>query len=157
MKRPVALAVAGMIGSLAAGATLGLAHLARGRLVDADRAIAVVRASPSLPPALEVLPTDRQAVVAFALGDRARALALARRAVEESPGDTYPLALLADLSWRAGHASEAQETFRKLRPLSATVDLDLPLFRRLTPIAQSLALPTDWRVRPTSPRRGPRR
>jgi Flp pilus assembly protein TadD len=136
---------------IAAAVVVAVATLAEGALTE----LSARRAPADGPRPPEVLPTDRQAVVAFARGNRAHALALARKAVDESPDEAYPLALLADLSWRAGHATEAQEAFRKLRPLSAAVDLDVPLFQRLTPIARSLALPADWRVRPASPRRGP--
>jgi peroxiredoxin len=87
---------------------------------------------------------------AFALiGDHAQAEKLARKAVEESPGEVYPLAILVDVLERAGKAQEAGDHFGRLRDLAGAADLDLPVFERLKPIAARLGWPADWR-RPQS-------
>jgi peroxiredoxin/tetratricopeptide (TPR) repeat protein len=92
------------------------------------------------------LPTERRARVMFALGDKAEAVKLAREVADADPAQVEPLANLADILWRTNQPQPARETFEKLRKLSASIDLDLPVFARLAPIAADLKLPNDWRV-----------
>jgi peroxiredoxin len=80
-------------------------------------------------------------------GDHAAAETLARKAVEDGPGEVYPLATLVDVLARAGKKPEAQAEFAKLRSLAAAADLDNSVFERLSPIAAELNLPADWRIR----------
>ncbi len=96
--------------------------------------------------AFKELAKDRQAALLFELGERDKALALVKEAVKGAKNDVGPLAVEADLLWRADRAAEAQEAFKVLRDISATIDLDVPVFRRLAPIAASLKLPGDWRL-----------
>jgi peroxiredoxin len=112
-----------------------LAALARGRRA-ADAATWA---------ALEPLGRDRRAVLRFQVGEVDRALALAREAVEASAGEVFPLALQADLLWRAGRREEAKASFRRLRDIACSLDLDLPIVRRLEPVAAALGLRGDWR------------
>ena len=57
-----------------------------------------------------------------------------------------PLAELIELLWRADEQKEAAERFQQLRDISGSIDIDLPVFSRLAPIAASLNLPPDWRI-----------
>ena len=85
---------------------------------------------------------------AFSLaGDHAQAETIARKAVEDGPGQVYPLAVLVEVLDRAGKKPEALAEFGKLRALAADADLDNPVFERLQPIAAALSLPADWRIR----------
>ena len=61
----------------------------------------------------------------------------------------YLLANLADILNRCGKEKEAKDTFEQLRGLSAYIDLDLPVMRRLQPLAQAMSLPADWRIAAT--------
>lgn len=92
------------------------------------------------------LPSLREAQIRSALDQRTAAVDVAKKAVEENPAQILPLAVLTDLQWRSGERDAAQQTFRKLRPLSANIDLMLPAFSRLEPVAKALNLPGDWRM-----------
>jgi peroxiredoxin len=85
---------------------------------------------------------------AFSLaGDHVQAEALARKAVEDGPGQVYPLAVLVEVLERADKKPESHSEFAKLRALAADADLDNPVFERLRPIAAELNLPSDWRIK----------
>ena len=90
--------------------------------------------------------SERRARLALELGDKVEAEKLAREAVKPDGAQTPALATLASVLWKAGKKDEALATFKKLRDLSAQLDLDVPLFAGLAPLAQALALPGDWRV-----------
>jgi peroxiredoxin len=91
------------------------------------------------------LPPERLARLQWRLGDGPAAEKTLRDAQARTAGQVLPLAALAALQWELGKKAEARETFGKLRPLAAQVDLDTPPFARLAPIAQELDLPADWR------------
>jgi len=92
------------------------------------------------------LPSERRARLLLALGDETGAVKMAREASDADPAQVQPLANLAGVLWQAKQADAAKETFEKLRPLSSTVDLDLPVFQRLAPLVADRKLPTDWRA-----------
>jgi peroxiredoxin len=103
----------------------------------------IVKALLSKAPAV---PAERRSRILFAIGDQQEAVNQARIAVDANPNEVQPLANLADLLWQTKQPQSAQEAFEKLRALCAGVDLDLPTFSRLAPLAAALQLPTDWRV-----------
>ncbi|HJT75665.1 MAG TPA: redoxin domain-containing protein [Gemmataceae bacterium] len=92
------------------------------------------------------VPEERLAQVWLRLGDAKKAEELARRSAAAGDKQVYRLANYVDILHRAGKAKEAKEQFAKLRPLSAEFDLDVPVMRRLAPLAKELGLPADWRV-----------
>ncbi len=87
--------------------------------------------------------------VEFLAGDREAALKNAREAVGQHKQQVQPLAELVDLLWQAGERKEAGERFEELRAISAPIDLEMPAFARLAPLAATLNLPSDWRVAAT--------
>ncbi|MEA3210411.1 MAG: hypothetical protein QOE70_3468 [Chthoniobacter sp.] len=89
---------------------------------------------------------ERRARLSLEIGDKEQAEKVARDAAKSNEAQTPALATLADVLWRIGKKDEALATFKKLRELSAQLDLDVPLFARLAPLAQALVLPADWRV-----------
>jgi peroxiredoxin len=93
--------------------------------------------------------SERRARIELAIGDKAEAVRLAREASAVDPMKVQPLANLAGILWSADQKDEARATFGKLRRISASLDLDMPVFRRLAPIAAEKNLPTDWRVKAT--------
>ncbi len=95
---------------------------------------------------------ERLARIHLQLGDRPAAEKAAREAVEKNAGQVHPLATLAHTLWQIDKKPDALETFRKLRDLSAQIDLDLPAFARLAPLARELKLPADWRPALTWPK-----
>jgi peroxiredoxin/tetratricopeptide (TPR) repeat protein len=86
------------------------------------------------------------AKVEFLAGDREAALKNGREALDRHKFQVQPLAELIELLWRAGEQKEAGDRFQQLREISGSIDIDLPVFARLSPIAASLNLPRDWRI-----------
>ncbi len=84
--------------------------------------------------------------VALQSHDNAKAEQLAREAVESGKGRVYPLANLIEVLDRCGKSAEATEAFRKLQALSGAIDMQAPIFERLTALAPKLGLPADWRA-----------
>jgi peroxiredoxin len=92
------------------------------------------------------IPAERRARIFQSLGDDSEAIHLAREAAKADPEQVQPLANLANVLWQAQKLDEAKESFAKLRNISADIDLDLPVFQRLAPVAASLHQAADWRV-----------
>jgi peroxiredoxin len=95
--------------------------------------------------ALKDVPKLRLSQFNDRIGDKVKAVQLAREAANAAEGQVLPLANLADVLWRKGDKQEALDTFNKLRPLCAQADLDQPVFQRLRPVADELKLAADWR------------
>ncbi len=91
------------------------------------------------------VPKERLARLHFAAGDKAKAEQLAQEAMKSGEKQVQPLANYVDLAYANGKFKEAYESFYKLRDLAAEVDLDVPVFRRLAPVAKDLKLAADWR------------
>lgn len=84
--------------------------------------------------------------IALQSHDNAKAEQLAREAVDFGKGRVYPLANYAEVLDRCGKSAEATEAFRKLQALSGTIDMQAPIFERLTALAPKLGLPVEWRA-----------
>ncbi len=91
------------------------------------------------------LPAERRARVLLAIGDNDEAVKIARQASDADATQVQPLANLAGVLWQVGKKDDARAAFEKLRPLSAQLDLDFPVFERLAPLVAELKLPADWR------------
>ncbi len=91
------------------------------------------------------IPKERLARLHFAVGDKAKAEQLAQEAVKAAEQQVQPLANYVDLAYQSGKFREAFDAFYKLRELSAEADLDMPVMRRLAPVAKDLKLAADWR------------
>jgi peroxiredoxin len=115
--------------------------LADGNVEEAKKQFALTKNIPSI----------RRAAIHFALGENEPAEKLAREAADADEGQLQPRAVLADLLWRMGKKDAALEAFKKLRERSAQIDMDVPIFARLAPLAEELKLPADWRVPFTMP------
>jgi peroxiredoxin/tetratricopeptide (TPR) repeat protein len=91
------------------------------------------------------------AVTQLTSGNAGEAEKTARKAVDRHKGKVGPLAGLVQILWMAGKKDEAKKTFEQLRELSGSIDLGVPPFARLAPIAQEFGYPADWRlVKPAS-------
>ena len=66
--------------------------------------------------------------------------------MEQHPQDPLPRAVLVWMSWEAGRMQEAEQSLRELVDLSAGIDLDVPVFSRLSTVTSALGLPADWRT-----------
>jgi peroxiredoxin len=84
-------------------------------------------------------------------GDATQAETVARKAVESSPAEVCPLAVLVEVLHRGGKKKDAETEFAKLRVLAAQADLEYPVFARLAPIAAELGWPADWRITEPAP------
>ena len=94
------------------------------------------------------IPKDRLARIQLVLGDKEQAEKNARDAANNARNEVQPLANLVYVLRECGKAAEAEEKFRELRKLAAHADLDTPVMRRLSPLAQDLHLSADWRLEP---------
>ncbi|HEV3263457.1 MAG TPA: peroxiredoxin family protein [Gemmataceae bacterium] len=95
------------------------------------------------------IPRGRRARIELLLGAADKAERLGREAVDGGQNQVHVLANYVDILQRCGKTTEAQGKFKQLRELSAFVDLDVPVMRRLAAVARALHLPADWRVRAT--------
>jgi len=92
------------------------------------------------------LPKERLAILHWRMGDKEKAERLAREAVEAGTNQVQLLANYTDILWRADKKREAQEAFEKLRAISGYLEIGMPVFQRLKPIAAALNWPEDWRL-----------
>ena len=88
------------------------------------------------------------ATVQWLSGSREKAEKSIRNLVKSNKNEVHPLAIFVDTLWQSGKKEEARKVFEELRNLSAPIDLDIPVFARLTPIARELGYTDDWRVTP---------
>ncbi|MEX2558442.1 MAG: peroxiredoxin family protein, partial [Pirellulales bacterium] len=79
-------------------------------------------------------------------GEVAKAEQLAREAVDQGKNKVCPLANLVEVLDGCGKGGEAADTFRTLQAISAHIDMQAPIFERLTAVAPRLGLPADWRL-----------
>ncbi|MBA2113607.1 peroxiredoxin family protein [Bremerella alba] len=85
--------------------------------------------------------------VQWQTGDHDQAIKALQKIVDSSKNEVYPLAVLAEILWLSGKKSECKSVFDELRQFSAQIDLDIPVFARLTSIAEELGFKVDWRIR----------
>ena len=78
-------------------------------------------------------------------GDKPKAEQHANELAVANQDDPVRLALQVETLFAVGKSKEAAAAFDKLLPLAGRVDLDVPPFARLAPIAKALGLPADWR------------
>lgn len=81
----------------------------------------------------------------FLAGDTDKAIEKMKKQVSRRPSEVIPLARLAYIYYQNGDTEASHETFQKLRDASTCMDLDLPIFERLSPLARELNLGDDWR------------
>lgn len=101
--------------------------------------------------ALKSISKERQARWRFKLGDREKALNLAREAVEGGTNQVHPLLVRTELLWEAGKTNEAMDVFRVLRERAAWLETDLPAVRRIEPVIAAVAGRGAWRPDPAYP------
>jgi hypothetical protein len=86
------------------------------------------------------------AFVQLQAGDQDAALKAAQRNVDGHKNEVQPLAMQIQILWQAGKKDDAKKAFDALRDISGSMDIDLPAFTRLAPIAKELGFADDWRV-----------
>ncbi len=95
--------------------------------------------------ALKNVPAERMAQIWMRSGDTNKAVEVALNSAKGGTNQVLPLANLIDLLARAGKEEEAREKFAALRRVASQASLDMPVLKRLSPLARSLGLPEDWR------------
>jgi peroxiredoxin len=88
---------------------------------------------------------ERKSQLHLQLGNKEEAEKLASQSAR-TEGQVQPLANYVDILWRSGKEKEAVDQFKKLREISAHIDIERAVFQRLAPVAKKLGLPEDWRV-----------
>jgi peroxiredoxin len=111
-------------------------HLAHGRTDDAKLLLAEVGEYDK----------PRLASIQLALGDPAKACEIAKGVADSEKNQLAPWAQLAWMQWSAGRRDEAIATFQEVRRLAGHADSDLPLLRRLAPLAEAAGVAGDWRT-----------
>lgn len=96
-------------------------------------------------PKLKNLAKARHATLWSRAGDAAKAEELAAQAVKEGVNEVHPLAAQVAVLHAAKKNKEAREAFDKLRIVAGGADFDLPMLKRLAPIAKEFGYPDDWR------------
>ena len=89
---------------------------------------------------------ERKSQLHLKVGNKKEAEELASQSAR-AEGQVQPLANYVDILWRTGRENKAVEQFKKLRNISAHIDIERAVFERLTPVAKKLDLPKDWRVK----------
>ena len=89
---------------------------------------------------------ERKSQLHLKVGNKKEAEELASQSAR-ADGQVQPLANYVDILWRSGREKKAIEQFKKLRNISAHIDIERAVFERLTPVAKKLDLPKDWRVK----------
>ena len=89
---------------------------------------------------------ERKSQLHLKVGNKKEAEELASQSAR-AEGQVQPLANYVDILWRTGREKKAVEQFKKLRNISAHIDIERAVFERLTPVAKKLDLPKDWRVK----------
>jgi peroxiredoxin len=84
--------------------------------------------------------------VQWKAGEAEQAEKALRKHIGSHKNEVKPQATLVELLWESGKQEAAKKEFAKLRELSATIDLDVPLFTRLAPVAKAAGHAADWRI-----------
>ena len=91
------------------------------------------------------LRSERKALLQLRMGNSEEAIKLAASAVKSAPEQARPLAAQAYILHETKKPAEAKTAFDHLRRIAPELDLDVAWFARLSPLAESLKLPADWR------------
>lgn len=78
-------------------------------------------------------------------GDKAKAAQTAKEAVDQGLNRVYPLANYVEVLQQVGKTAEATEAFKKLQGVSGSIDMQAPIFQRLTALAPQLGLSAEWK------------
>lgn len=90
--------------------------------------------------------TEEQALLLLLAGKTDDAVKKINEHVQSNRHEVLPLAAQTEILWKAGQQDAAKQALEELRRISATIDLDIPAFARITPIATELGFPADWRA-----------
>ncbi|HKQ40046.1 MAG TPA: peroxiredoxin family protein [Verrucomicrobiae bacterium] len=92
------------------------------------------------------IPKPRLSQIWLQLSENEKARDLAKEALKGATNEVQVLANYVDVLWRCDETEKATEQFERLRNISSLADGDLPILKRLAPLAKQLKLPDDWRA-----------
>jgi peroxiredoxin len=92
------------------------------------------------------IPKERLARIYLQLGDKTKAEQLAKEALTSGTNQVQLIANYVDVLQQCGKRKEAEERFEQLRSLSSGIDLDVPVFQRVKPIAEAKGFSANWRI-----------
>lgn len=92
------------------------------------------------------------AEVEIRAGKQEAALERLRSWARKNKNQVRPLAALTETLWTLNQKEDARQVFESLREISGAIDLDIPPFARLHPIATQLGYSIDWRKPRPMPR-----
>ena len=90
-------------------------------------------------------PVEERVAVMVQAGKTDEAVEAINKHVNSKKNEVRPLAAQVETLWAAGQKDKAKQAFGKLRKISSTIDIHVPVFARLEPIAVELGWPKDWR------------
>ena len=79
-------------------------------------------------------------------GEKDEAIKAINNHVNSNANEVMPLARQVELLWKADQKDAAKAALEKLRDISRSIDMQSPVFARVTPIAKELGFSQDWRV-----------
>ncbi|MDF1751645.1 MAG: redoxin domain-containing protein [Verrucomicrobiales bacterium] len=130
-----------------------------GELEAAVNELSVYAALNSTPPdakkALQLLPKlgridkARRASLYQRAGNNDEAVKLAGEAVSSATNQVLPLARQVEILHQAGKSEDAKTAFESLRKVAAHADANIPIFQRLSSLAEGWGYPkSDWKEAP---------
>ncbi len=96
------------------------------------------------------IPPERLAKLHLHLGNPDKAADIIRQAQKSSPRQVPILAAAVETLHAAGENEDAALAFQELQEISEMIDLDAPIFQRITTLAPSLGIEQNWQ-RPSHP------
>lgn len=77
-----------------------------------------------------------------------KAITLIAESVKSDEGEVLPLATQVEILFAAEKNADAKAAIEQLRPLAYAADPDIPILKRLDPIAEALGYRSSWTVAP---------
>lgn len=90
------------------------------------------------------VPIEEQVLWMLAAGKKDDAVKKITDHVRTNQNEVRPLAAKVEVLHAAGKVDDAKKAFEELVKLSATIDLDIPAFAKLTRIAKEFGMSADW-------------
>ncbi len=91
------------------------------------------------------VPVEEQVLLMLQVGKKDDAVKKITDLVRSNGNEVRPLAAQIEVLNAADKKDDAKQAFETLQKLSSEIDLSIPAFARLTPIAEALGLTKDWK------------
>ncbi|MCS1407920.1 MAG: Thiol-disulfide oxidoreductase ResA [Verrucomicrobia subdivision 3 bacterium] len=120
----------------------------RAALAELDTYISILEARPESAKELlaktKRIPPDRLARLHLRLGNTDKAIEIIAKAKESDTNQVQTMATAIEIFHATGKLEDATLTFQELQEISGHIDLDIPIFRRITKLAPDLGIETNW-------------